>query len=103
MLIMLLGPGTMEMWSVLPPFWRHLFPPSSGFKQVTWSSTISTFRFQYTQGGNRVIRFPVRINKQQRNKLHGLSPRANYTDRAVAACRRNDCQLLRIEGVTWSA
>jgi hypothetical protein len=25
--------------------------------------------------------------------LHGLSPRANYTDRATAACRRSDCQL----------
>jgi hypothetical protein len=35
--------------------------------------------------------------------LHGLSPRANYTDRATAACRRSDCQLLRIEGATWSA
>jgi hypothetical protein len=39
-------------------------------------------------------------NKQ--NKLHGLSPRANYTDRATTACRRSDCQLLRIEGATWS-
>jgi hypothetical protein len=37
------------------------------------------------------------------NKLHGLSPRANYTDRPTAACRRRDCQLLRIEGATWSA
>jgi hypothetical protein len=27
------------------------------------------------------------------NKLHGLSPRANYTDRATAACRRSHCQL----------
>jgi hypothetical protein len=35
-----------------------------------------------------------------KTKLHGLSPRANYTDRA---CRRSDCQLLRIEGATWSA
>jgi hypothetical protein len=35
--------------------------------------------------------------------LHGLSPRANYTDRATAACRRSDCQLLRIEDATWSA
>jgi hypothetical protein len=26
-------------------------------------------------------------------KLHGLSPRAKYTDRATAACRRSDCQL----------
>jgi hypothetical protein len=36
-------------------------------------------------------------------KLHGLSPRANYTDQATAACRRSDCQLVRIEGATWSA
>jgi hypothetical protein len=41
--------------------------------------------------------------KTKQNKLHGLSPRANYTDRATAACRRTDCQLLRIEGATWSA
>jgi hypothetical protein len=39
----------------------------------------------------------------QTNKLRGLNPRANYTDRATAVCRRNDCQLLRIEGTTWSA
>jgi hypothetical protein len=38
-----------------------------------------------------------------KTKLHGLSPRANYTDRATAACRRSNCQLLRIEGATWSA
>jgi hypothetical protein len=36
-----------------------------------------------------------------KSKLHGLSPRANYTDRAAAACRRSDCQPLRIEGATW--
>jgi hypothetical protein len=45
-------------------------------------------------------------NKQtnkQTNKLHGLSPRANYTDRATATCRRSDCQLLWIKGATWSA
>jgi ArsR family metal-binding transcriptional regulator len=36
-------------------------------------------------------------------KLHGLSPRANYTDRETAVCRQSDCQLLRIEGATWSA
>jgi hypothetical protein len=38
-----------------------------------------------------------------KKKLHGLSPRVNYTDRATAACRRSDCQLVRIEGATWSA
>jgi hypothetical protein len=39
----------------------------------------------------------------KKKKLHGLSPRANYTDQATAACRRSDCQLLRIKGATWSA
>jgi hypothetical protein len=33
-----------------------------------------------------------------KKKLHGLSPRANHTYRATAACRRSDFQLLRIEG-----
>jgi hypothetical protein len=41
--------------------------------------------------------------KKTKTKLHGLSPRANYTDRATAACRRSDCQLVRKEGGTWSA
>jgi hypothetical protein len=36
-----------------------------------------------------------------KTKLHGLSPRSNYTDRATAASRRSDCQLLRIEGAAW--
>jgi hypothetical protein len=27
------------------------------------------------------------VNKQQNNELHGFSPQANYTDRAIAACR----------------
>jgi hypothetical protein len=45
----------------------------------------------------------VRGLPNKKTKLHGLSPRANYTDRATAACRGSDCQLLRIEGATWSA
>jgi hypothetical protein len=45
----------------------------------------------------------VRKQTNKTNKLHGLSPRANYTDRVTAACRRSDCQLLRIKGATWSA
>jgi hypothetical protein len=35
-----------------------------------------------------------------KKKLHCLSPRVNYTDRATAACRRSDSQLVRIEGAT---
>jgi hypothetical protein len=30
--------------------------------------------------------------------LHGLSPRANYTDRAIAACQRSKCQLFADRG-----
>jgi hypothetical protein len=37
------------------------------------------------------------------NKLRGLSQRKNYTDRETAACWRSLCQLLRMEGATWSA
>jgi hypothetical protein len=37
-----------------------------------------------------------------KTKPHNLSPRANYTDRATAACRRSDCQTLRIEDATLS-
>jgi hypothetical protein len=44
--------------------------------------------------------YKSRIDK---TKLQGLSPRANYTDRATAAYRRSDCQFVRIEGATWSA
>jgi hypothetical protein len=38
-----------------------------------------------------------------KKELRGLSPLANYTDRATPACRRSYCQLLRIESATWSA
>jgi hypothetical protein len=38
-----------------------------------------------------------------KKKLRGLSPRENCTDRATAACRRSDRQLLRIESATRSA
>jgi hypothetical protein len=40
------------------------------------------------------------LYNKNKNKLHGLSPRANYTDRATAACRQSDCQLLRIKDAT---
>jgi hypothetical protein len=36
-------------------------------------------------------------------ELRGFGLHANYKDRATAASRRNWCQLLRIEGVAWSA
>jgi hypothetical protein len=56
--------------------------------------------------GSSTTQNPVGLHsllQNKKNKLHGLSSRANYTDRATAACRRSDCQLLRIEVATWSA
>jgi hypothetical protein len=50
---------------------------------------------------HRIREHTLTFNKQT-NKLRGLSPQANYTDRATAACRRSLCQLWRIEGVAWS-
>jgi hypothetical protein len=37
-------------------------------------------------------------NHEKKLKLHGLSTRANYTDRATAACRQSDCQLFADRG-----
>jgi hypothetical protein len=37
--------------------------------------------------------FCTHVIEHDKKNLHGLSPRANYTDRATAACRRSDCQL----------
>jgi hypothetical protein len=37
-------------------------------------------------------------NPTATKELHGLSPLANCTDLATAACRLCSCQLLRIEG-----
>jgi hypothetical protein len=34
----------------------------------------------------------------KKTKLHGLSPRAIYTDRATTACRRSDSQLFADRG-----
>jgi hypothetical protein len=44
----------------------------------------------------------VRGRSKQTNKLHGLSPQANYTDQATAAYWKSWCQLLQIQGVAWS-
>jgi hypothetical protein len=37
-------------------------------------------------------------NLSRKKKLRGLSPRANYTDRKIAACQRSQCQLFADRG-----
>jgi hypothetical protein len=55
----------------------------------------------YPESGARPLLRNVR--KRLKLKTRGLSPLASYTDRATAARRRSDCQILRLEGATWSA
>jgi hypothetical protein len=43
-----------------------------------------------------------RMSKKKKTKLHGLSPQANYTDRATTAVGEV-VPTLRLEGVAWSA
>jgi hypothetical protein len=53
-----------------------------------------------------LLTYDVRIHTKSytlKTKPHSPNPRTNYTDRATAACRQSNCQLLRIEGATWSA
>jgi hypothetical protein len=50
-------------------------------------------------GGHCGFTAVLKKQTKKKTKLHGLSPRANYTHRATAACRRSDCQLLLIERV----
>jgi hypothetical protein len=57
----------------------------------------------YQRSGTSPTSFRCHMRYTNKQKLHGLSPRANYTDRATATCRRSDCQLLRIKGATGSA
>jgi hypothetical protein len=81
-----------------PPTWRarfpFLYPPGTGLPSYTPGHWIYLLLDP--------IVYVSEISKTK-NKLHGLSPRANYTDRSTATCRRSDCQLLRIKGATWSA
>jgi hypothetical protein len=45
----------------------------------------------------------LKQTKTNKLKLRGLSLRPNYTDQATATCHRSWCQLLRTEGIAWSA
>jgi hypothetical protein len=44
---------------------------------------------QLSMGSDRLYALYFTLSNQPTNKLRGFSPRANYTDRATAACRRS--------------
>jgi hypothetical protein len=79
----------------------HTVTNNLNIKQYRTKLPFSTFFVELKPARNNDINVEYKQNKT--NKLHGLSPRANYTDRATAACRRSYCQILRIKGATWSA
>jgi hypothetical protein len=81
--------------SMLPAWWPTLQPWRWEWK-CSWYSMDCMESYPRRQNSSGVL-------LKKKRKLHGLSPRANYTDRATAACRRSVCQLLRIKGATWSA
>jgi hypothetical protein len=103
------------MESVLPQATTSSFVHvvSKTIWQVGHSFTVSSLFFsEITVVDSLTLGFSLKLKNiqcmsysraKQPNKLHGLSPRANYTDRATTACQRSDCQLLWIEGATWSA
>jgi hypothetical protein len=64
---------------------------------ITTTNKNNTISSSSSSGGMVVMMMIIKL------KLCGLSPRAKYTDRATTACRQSYCQLLRIEGTTWSA
>jgi hypothetical protein len=93
--------------------WPHgtLYPQKLALSSLTSSGCLVGIVCSQTQATELSLYIPTGITIQEvclkiikkNPELHGLSPRANYTDRATAACRQSDCQLLRIEGATWSA
>jgi hypothetical protein len=55
------------------------------------TTTVSTYRA--LQPRRRLFFTKYLIRHKKKTKLHGPSRRANYTDRATAACRRSDANF----------
>jgi hypothetical protein len=56
---------------------------------ATRGETTQDRQYRYNVTMRVVLATIVAVEKQLKTKLHGLSPRANYTDRAAAAGRRS--------------
>jgi hypothetical protein len=52
-------------------------------------SFISRLKLQKVSFASDIYGRPSSTNNQQTNKLLGLNPRANYTERTTAACRQS--------------
>jgi hypothetical protein len=72
----------------------HETPETQAHQYSAGGNTIHTWTTGEDDMDNLLWKITFNTTYSQKKKLHGLSPRANYTDRATAACRRSDCQLL---------
>jgi hypothetical protein len=80
------------------PFYHLFFASFQSYKHIHWCwHLLISFR-NISSSTECALIFRNEHDDIKKTKLHGLSPRANQTGRATAACRRSDCQLLRIEG-----
>jgi hypothetical protein len=86
---------TNSWWDKKNDHWKYML-------LKTIKVTVSTYKTKWCHSAedhnlnsirlqNRVL--PETLLQKTKTKLHGLSPRANYTDRATAACWRSDCQF----------
>jgi hypothetical protein len=94
----------------LQPFyhWESTKPQVLSVQKTRWEPNfVAKWKIAVPSRKGSLVLQPwldIKDTKQTyKTKLYGLSPRANYTDRATAASRRSGCQLLRIKGATWSA
>jgi hypothetical protein len=69
------------------------------FLQLVINLITSLYEYKYigilTISNSQYI---TNLTYTKKTKLYGLSLRANYNDRATAACRRSDCQLFADRG-----
>jgi hypothetical protein len=64
--------------------------PIAGYSRVETNFQFCTSSRPWLPARSSVLlEDPPVAQKQTKTKLHGLSPRATYTDRAAAACRRS--------------
>jgi hypothetical protein len=68
-----------------------LEPPIDRLKRVEVQEVINSLNPKKSSGYSLIAgKIHRELSIKQTNKLHGLSPRANYTVQATAACRRSD-------------
>jgi hypothetical protein len=83
-----------ELWREYYSLATHLYK----LLQRTWAESIVTRAHSVHWSSCRGTDLACINQNKTNNRLRGLSPQVDYTNRATTACRRSWCQLLRIDG-----